>query len=315
MRLVPDDGKELMEFTRSKEGNIGMDLKVVKWGTKGIDSTKYAKVVDSDIVQTFKNFVDSIVSHQVKRKMKRDGLLIILDEFDVIEDKSKLGSVIKSLSSNNIKFAICGIGDDLIDLVQDHNSVERLLEDGAIHVGNMDLAESIQIIDKAEELFKHEITFDDEVKNSIAKYSDGYPYMVQLIGKECINKANTINTQRIDQQIFTSVLSDIKDGRAFPTLETKYQRAVGNSDGRKQILYLLASQEKDNILFHEDIGKIELRNVRKDAETFDIAHLDQLIPRLIDKNYGPTLVRREEKQGVYEFVNPIFRVYCQLRKM
>lgn len=69
--------------------------------------------------------------------MKRDGLLIILDEFDVIGDKSKIGSLIKSLSSESIKFAICGIGDDLFDLVSDHGSVERLLEEGSIHVEPM----------------------------------------------------------------------------------------------------------------------------------------------------------------------------------
>lgn len=315
LRLVPDDGKELVEFTRSDGTDIGVDLKLVKWGVKGLEATKYAKVVDSNTVQTFRNFVEAIITHQVKNKMKRDGLLIILDEFDVIENKEKLGSIIKSLSSDKVKFAICGIGNDLMDLVQDHNSVERLLEDGTIHVGKMDFRESEKIIEKAEELFNYEIKFDADVTKEISKYSQGYPYMVQLIGKECVNKANTFNSKRVDMHTFQQVLIDIKHGRAFPTLESKYQRAVGNSDGRKQLLYLLASQDESDFLFHEEMGRIELKNVRKEAEEFKIDYLDQLIPRLIDKKYGPTLVRNEEKQGVYEFVNPIFRVYCQLREI
>jgi hypothetical protein len=45
------------------------------------------------------------------------------------------------LSSDEIKFGICGIGRDPSNLVEDHNSVERLLEEGAIHVKSMPDAE------------------------------------------------------------------------------------------------------------------------------------------------------------------------------
>jgi len=99
LRLVPDDGKEVVEFTRAKEVSAGADLKVVNWGAKGVESTKYAKVVPNDTVQTFRNFLSSIVQHQVKGRMKRDGLLILLAEFDVLANKKGLGSLIKSLSS------------------------------------------------------------------------------------------------------------------------------------------------------------------------------------------------------------------------
>jgi len=40
LRLVPQDGKEVVEFTRSKEVFGGADLKVVNWGAKGIESSK-----------------------------------------------------------------------------------------------------------------------------------------------------------------------------------------------------------------------------------------------------------------------------------
>ena len=132
LRLVPNDGKELEEFSRSKEVQGGADLKVVNWGTKGVESSKYARVVPKDIVQTFRNFVSAVVTHQVKKRMGRDSLLILLDEFDVIGDKKGLGSLIKSLSSTELKFGVCGIGHDLMDLIEDHASVERLLEQGAI---------------------------------------------------------------------------------------------------------------------------------------------------------------------------------------
>jgi hypothetical protein len=315
LRLVPDDGKELVEFGRVTEIEGGTDLKLVKWGIKGIDSSKYAKVVENDLVQTFRNFVSAIVTHQVQNKMKRDGLLIILDEFDVIQNKDNIGSLIKSLSSDTVKFAICGIGNDLMDLVHDHNSVERLLEEGALKVGKMQPYESKSIINRAEELFENKITFDRAVVESITSKSQGYPYLVQLLGKECVNKANQYAKDFIDDVIFSEVLNDIKSGTAFPTLESQYQRAIGESEGRKTLLFLLASQPEGNAIFTDEMGKIALKEVRKDAADWSVDYIDQLLPRLIDKRFGPVLVKSEERQGLYEFVNPVFRVYCQLKEI
>jgi hypothetical protein len=58
-----------------------------------------------------------------------------------------------------------------------------------------------------------------------------------------------------------------------------------------------------------------LKNSRQVAEELDIQFIDQLIPRLVDKKYGPVLERMEERQGVYEFVNPVLRQYIRLRKL
>ena len=54
--------------------------------------------------------------HQVKKRIKRVAILIILDEFDVIENKNEIGSLITSLTTPEIKFAVCGIGRYLSDL-------------------------------------------------------------------------------------------------------------------------------------------------------------------------------------------------------
>jgi len=238
LRLVPYEGKEIVEFTRSDELSGGVDLKVVSWGAKGVNSSKYARVVENDVVQTFRNFISSIVTYQVKKKMKYDGLLIILDEVDVIQNKSGIGSLIKSVSSDTVKFAICGIGDDLFELVSDHGSVERLLEEGSLHVEPMPIGESEEIIKRAEKLFRGEIDFENEIITEIANLSQGYPYLVQLIGKECVNKANMLRVNLIGRDVFNEVKIDISTGEAFPTLERQYLRAVGHSEDRKNLLYI-----------------------------------------------------------------------------
>ena len=313
LRLVPDDGKEIVEFTRSKEIGVGADLKVVNWGATGVESSKYARIVPEDGVQTFRNFVNSVVTHQVQKRMKRDGLLILLDEFDLVGDKSGIGSLIKSLSSERIKFGICGIGHDLYDLVEDHGSVERLLEQGAIRLDQMPMREIIEIFDRAEELFQDRVVFTKEVKRGVAKVSQGYPYFAQMFGKACVAKLNQAAGNRVDMDVYREVLRDVKHGKAFPTVERQYQRAIGSSPDRQTLLHLLAEQPEEETDFTDDIGRVFLKKTRKDAEDFDVQYIDQLIPRLLDRRFGPVLQRIPEKRGVYEFVNPVFRLYVRLR--
>ncbi len=315
LRLVPNDGRELTEFTRAVEVSAGADLKIVNWGAKGIDESKYVRVVPGDIVQTFRNFVSSVVEHQVKKRMKRDGLLILLDEVDVIRNKHGIGSLIKSLSSDSVKFGICGIGRDLTSLVEDHASVERLLEEGAIHVDTMPEEESIEIIRTANRRFKGAMTFTDGAAKRISDLSEGYPYLVQMFGKACVNAANEIDGSLVDDDVLDSVLDGIKNGSAFPTLESAYQRAIGNSEGRQLLLHLLAEQKEEQMKFSNELGNVVLKKIRAGAQELGVDYMDQLIPRLVDQKFGPILTRVEDRQGVYEFHNPIFRIYVKLRTL
>jgi len=315
LRLVPDDGKQLIEFSRGAEAELGTDLKVVKWGSKGVNTSKYAKVVEGNIVQTFRNYLDSIITHQVKKKMGRDGLFILFDEFDTIQDKSGIGSLIKSLSSEDIRFGICGIGRDIADIVEDHNSVERLLEQGSLLVRPMDESECYGILNKAEDLFDRKVVFDENVKEQIAKYSEGYPYFVQLFGKSCVEIANARGVKNVSVEILQELFNQIKRGEAFPTLEATYQKAIGSSVDRQTLLHLLAEEDENTreTLFGESDGRVFLRKIRGAAEDFEVKYIDQILPRLIDKKYGPVLMKTRDGQGIYEFTNPVFRLYCRLR--
>ncbi|KRB35534.1 hypothetical protein ASD94_02705 [Acidovorax sp. Root70] len=285
---------------------------MVSWGAKGVETSKYAKVVPNDVIQTFRNFVSAIVEHQVHRRMKRDALLIILDEFDVIADKSGLGSLIKSLSTPEVKFAICGVGRDFADLIEDHASVERLIEQGVLPIRPMSLAESEGIIYRAAELFRGEVRFAPGTAGAIAALAQGYPYFVQLIGKQCIHELNAKGGNVIDDSILQSVTNGLKAGKAFPTLEGAYQRAIGGSEGRAILLHLLAEQSTESSTTDE-IGRVVLKNTRTVAEELGVQFIDQLMPRLVEARYGPVLERID--QGVYEFVNPVLRQYIRLREV
>ncbi|MBP7670409.1 MAG: ATP-binding protein [Ferrovibrio sp.] len=315
LRLVPDKGKQLSEFSRSLEDNAGVDLKVIKWGAKETDGQKYSSAVPSDPVQTFRNFVNAVVDHNNSWWRKRDGVLILLDEFDVLKNKEGLGSLFKSLTSDRVKFAICGIGQDISALMFDHKSVGRLVEQGAIHVRPMPQEEIKLIFKTAEELFKGVVKFDESVVNSIYKHSEGYPYFAQLIGRACVEMGNKNGTNYISEHIFSSVLENIRNGTAIPTLEDQYQLAVGEATERAVLLTLLAEQSAEATQYNEDIGRVVLKNSRGTAQELGVEYVDQLIGRLVDERFGPALMKSSEQRGVYEFIDPVFRAYVKLRRL
>jgi Cdc6-like AAA superfamily ATPase len=314
LRLVPDKGKELVEFSRAEESSIGVDLKLVNWGDKGTDSSKYARVVPGDIVQTFRNFVESVVEGNNRMFSKRDSVLILLDEFDVIQNKAGIGSLIKSLTSSKVKFGICGIARDLTELVEDHQSIERLLEEGAIDVKPMSPDETRAIFTRAEELYKGKIKFAESAVDKIVQLSDGYPYLAQLMGRACINRLNERAETEVSWNLFEEVLDDIRSGNALPTLESAYLRAVGQSEPRRLLLTILAEQPTAVARYNDDVQRVALRDIRATTQEFEIEHVDQLLPRLIDKKFGPALSRDPDILGAYEWVNPVLRAYVRLRK-
>ena len=305
----------MIEFSRTSEGSFGTDLKVVSWGAKGTDSTKYSYRVPNNITQTFRNFINSVVNHNNTLWSKRDALLILLDEFDVIRDKTGLGSLIKSLTSPTIKFAVCGIGSDLSSLVTDHASVGRLIQQGSLHVEPMEQSEVTEIFATARTLFKNQVEFAPAIVEEIANLCEGYPYFAQLIGKACVEQGNRAGTNVIDTKILESVLGEIRTGKVFPTLERDYNRAVGHSADRAWLLALLAEQSENETLFDISGNNVRLKDVRGIAKGLDVSHIDQNLPRLVEAQYGPVLVKDPARQGIYEFVDPVFRAYVKLRRI
>lgn len=49
LRLVPDKGKQLQEFSRSSEEGIHLDLKLLNWGENGSNAKKYSNAITADI--------------------------------------------------------------------------------------------------------------------------------------------------------------------------------------------------------------------------------------------------------------------------
>ncbi len=78
---------------------------------------------------------------------------------------------------------------------------------------------------------------------------------------------------------------------------------------------LLAEQSENETLFDISGNNVRLKDVRGIAKGLDVSHIDQNLPRLVEAQYGPVLVKDPARQGIYEFVDPVFRAYVKLRRI
>ena len=78
-------------------------------------------------------------------------LLVFLDEFDRVPNPLGMGELIKT--SDQCRFAIIGVADNIGRIINDHTSAERKLQDSTFPVPGMDEREMRTIFERAEALY------------------------------------------------------------------------------------------------------------------------------------------------------------------
>jgi hypothetical protein len=92
----------------------------------------------------FTNVVADIVSSGVAS----DGILIVIDEFDQIDNPEGFASFLKALATNvpAVKFCIVGVAADIQSLMRQHESSDRLFAGSMINLRPMNNDELGEII-------------------------------------------------------------------------------------------------------------------------------------------------------------------------
>ncbi len=116
--------------------SLSPKLSAKLFGIGGDVSTQH--IVDEtremiNVPQTIDGIFENIVNHFVEEELTRDGVLIVIDEFDQFTDPSGVGPFLKALSTNTkkVKFCHVGVAKDIQDLMKEHESSDRLFA-GAI---------------------------------------------------------------------------------------------------------------------------------------------------------------------------------------
>ncbi len=225
-----------------------------------------------------------------------DGVLLIIDEFDRMSDRSGLASLLKALAGVKLKVMLVGVADDLKGLVVEHESLQRQMTEGAVLLPPMPTKEVIEILSKAEESLKEAITFEQKIKQRIAELCSGQPYLVHLFGKYSLLEAFRSDLNSVGSEQLNNALSSIATEGHEAMLEERYRRAVASSAQRETVLRAFAGISRDKI--HNSEAYALCKNIEQPAVY--LGHLRQA-------KYGAELVDRGNRY--HEFKDALFKAY------
>lgn len=294
---IPTAAKELNKI----QG--GLDVGIAKLGTDiAQETTTTSSIQSHEIDVIFQN----VISEILKSKIAKNGVLIVLDEFDQVENPSGFAKLLKSLATNTpgLKFCIVGVAQDIQFLMKEHGSTDRLFAGSVINLPSMSPDELTEIIENAETTIDKFITFNTSARNKIIELANGHPYIVHLIGKQSLKTAFLEPRYELDEEFINHTLTEIAEKEADPVLEGRYKKAVASSYQREGVLKSLVSAiQKDGEILTSDAYKI--------AIDFDVDNPSQYVGHLISEEYGAELTKLRERY--YRFKDSLFATYVKAR--
>lgn len=292
--LTSSGNKKLEQFKKVVQIKGGANIGVAEIGAKGAEEKIYSHQVSDDIIQQFRQLLGTIQ----KDNNKKSGLLILIDEFDIIQDKTGFGSIVKACSSDFVKFGIVGIASNIAELITDHSSISRQVN--MILVNRMPKTELSQILHKAERKVDNKIQFNTDAIEEITKCSEGFPFFTHLLGKEAMLIALGRYSNEITKEDMNGLHEKISEGRLQTIYENHYHAAVKNSTQREILLKLFSEEKAD---------EISTEPIYASAKEFGISNPSQLMKELTSTSEILTKVR----DRYYRFSDPVFKVYSRIR--
>ena len=238
--------------------------------------------------------------------------LLIFDEFDTVIDdstKSQFADLIKDLSDNNplVTILIVGIGDNIIQLIGKHPSVARCL--GQIHLPRMSKREIGSVIDNGVKILGMNV--DGDVKNTIIKLSQGFPYYTHLIMEYTTTKTLQMESLRIKMQhLEASIFQAVTD--IDQITKDIYEKAidVSQSEVYKSILFACAMCGDDQGQFRcqEVLDKYDLLSGSNGQ--LDHSKILYRLNKLCTPALGEILEKATKMK--YRFKNPLVKAYINI---
>lgn len=285
---------------------FGIDFKLFKFGSESETKETFANHREDSIYEIFSNIISTITKDILDAD---EGLLIVIDEFDLVKDKAKMASLIKTLSVNNTKFLLCGIGDSYKSLIDGHESVIRQFMYGRININLMTKDEVCEVFNLIEDNCKKQIRFDDAFKALAYEKSNGFPYYVQLFGKLAVEEYIKEKGYQTPITIHNKYLvTGIKKLSFYEIeMEEDYLKIIGENQLKELMIKFLAKQTSKKIN-EADIFKYCFDNdIRQPLPKNTLASLLG--------NRDPQFIVRESERSEYiVFINPLFKTFINSRE-
>jgi Cdc6-like AAA superfamily ATPase len=273
-------------------------------GEKKTEISTEAAIKSHSTETVFTNVVAAIAA----KDLARDGILIVVDEFDQIADPTGFASFLKALATNvpKVKFCIVGVAHDIEQLMREHKSADRLFAGAIIGVPSMDESELRQIITIAESSIDKYITFVDEGAVRAAALAQGHPYMVHLIGKYAFRQAFEQGRTVISREDVETTVRSIAENARDPVLEGRYKKAVASSEQRESVLKAFAEVHAAS-----DGNEVWTTNAYKIALEHGVDNASQYVGQLVLEEYGSEIEKVRERY--YRFHDSLFAAYVSAR--
>lgn len=291
---------------REVEGSGGVSasitLEVIKLGAKSDHRfTEEKPSVTSDVQSVFLNALETIISVGPAKS----GVLIVIDEFDRIEDRRGLASLLKSLDPK-VKVALVGVSTNVGELITEHGSLDRQLSGGCVSVDAMSDEEIAELIDRAEEVMEEAVKFLPDARHRISELAAGHPFLVHLLGRTAAIAALRLKKPEIDRDLVDNALAEIAVKGTASIQESLYKKAVANSYTREVILKEFAIQRTDEIYTTNTY-----KTIADKLNMADQAVISVYMGQLVSERYGKVLVRTRDRY--YRFRDSLFKAYAAAR--
>ena len=244
----------------------------------------------------------------VAEVLKDERFLLVLDEVDVLNndlEKEKIAIFMKHLSDldSQLKILIVGISSTGRDLVKNHKSLERCMNE--IYLKPIKISALQNIIHAGAR--KLQIKFDEQVIDDIVDISGGYPHFVHLIALKCAETAVINNRREVSLTDLAGGLSSasrFSEGKLIRTYEAAIKQ---NSDASRKVLLGGALCHPKGFLVAEIVEMVN--------QVLDPGLPKSIIRNCLSRwtaNSGLNLLTRVSR-GQYRFCDPRFMSYIKMK--
>jgi hypothetical protein len=233
-------------------------------------------------------------------------VLFIIDELDRVNDTRGLASLLRNLSSDQLKFLLVGVAQSVTELNFDHASIERTLV--PIKVPRMGKGELADIVDRAVGRMHSAgapVSFSARARTRLVQVAGGFPWFVHVIGQRALVATVDAARTTIEEDDITRAIQDLTKNRFAQRFSDIYQQCIRDSMQREIVLRTFASWPGIDIPIGEVYPVLRQLGVRNPA--IYKGHL-------ASPAYGAILVTPPyQKRGLVRFRDEMFKRYAFLR--
>jgi energy-coupling factor transporter ATP-binding protein EcfA2 len=244
--------------------------------------------------------------------------IIVIDEFDKVENHETIGlmaNTIKSLSDYgvNATVIVVGVADSIVDLVGEHASVQRCIEQ--ILMPRMEMNERKEVLARIVPKLGMKMHADAEWK--IADLSRGLPSYIHSLGLYSVQSAIVRKSLNILDSDVDAAISRVLE-RSQETVREVYAAAIHSNRGdslyREVLLACALADTNERGLFTPQAVCQPLTAVLKRDRLVEIAAFQQHLKKFVTEERRKVLTRKgRDRAFQFRFSDPMMQPFVIMK--